>query len=105
MARRLPNQADGKAAPAPELPGGSAGVIAGAITEIPNPGAAVAQVAKSDEPPADVKVRQYRVTRAQPILYGGVRTELKLGKLVTSATYDVDYLKRQGVQLEDLGEI
>lgn len=106
MARRLPNQnGEAKQAPAPELPGGAVGVIAGAATEIPNPGEAKTQAAREPGPPLDVKITRYRVMQSRPILYAGVRTELKAGKVLDTLTYDVEYLKRQGVQLECLGEV
>lgn len=110
MARRLPEQKS-DATPSTEIPGGAPGLperafVPEAAHEIPEPGKAVARAAPSPEA-VEVEVKRYRVTNpprsgmsGYPILYNGVRTLLAQGKIVDSNTYDLDYLKRQGVTLE-----
>lgn len=112
MARRLPTtneplKTEATAAPIVTDEGGAVKVIAEAAKTIPEPGKAVASAAPAREPTPEVKIERYRVTNAPrpgmagyPILYGGVRTLLAQGKIVDSNTYDLDYLKRQGVTLE-----
>lgn len=111
MARRLPttNEPQKTDAPAPVVTeeGAAVKVIAEAAKTIPELGKAVASAAPAREPAPEVKVERFRVTNPPrpgmagfPILYGGVRTLLTQGKIVDSNTYDLEYLKRQGVTLE-----
>lgn len=93
------------------IPGGAPGVIAEASTVIVGskiPG--VPPETRGDQQdPGEAKVEQYRVAGrgpapdgSYPILYGSARVLLVPGKLVTSATYDLDVLRSQGVQLEKI---
>ncbi len=120
MARRNPSQQTPEtpagAEPTPGgMPGGSEGVPpADASTTIHVAGETVSNAAatKDASPPAEAaKVSRYRVKPggtnkdgSWPILYGSVRANLAPGKVLDTASYDVDYLKSQGVQLEPMGE-
>jgi hypothetical protein len=54
-----------------------------------------------DVPPA----KKYRVANAReiPVLYDGCHSKMWPGKIVDSACYDVEHLRRQGVVLEEVG--
>ncbi len=87
------------------IPGGAPGIILEASTTIH--GLAVPE----NGPPqagSEAIVDRYRVgpgpskDGSWPILYGGVRTQLAAGKIVSSAAYDVEYLLRQGVKMDKL---
>ncbi len=97
------------------MEGGAPGFIPEASQTIHHPGAAVANAAAmtgAPDPAKEVgKVSRYRVMAggsnrdgSWPILYGNIRTQLVPGKVLDTGSYDVDYLVRQGVKLEPMGE-
>lgn len=88
-----------KAEAAPErasgLPGGALGVprASDPATHV-MPGKVSARV--------EEKLPQYRVVNGGHVMYGGCRTVLRPGKLVDAYAYDLELLRRQGIQLEEL---
>lgn len=48
--------------------------------------------------------KKYRVANARevPVLYDGCHSKMWPGKIVDSACYDIDHLRRQGVVLEEV---
>ena len=48
--------------------------------------------------------KKYRVANASavPVLYDGCHSKMWPGKIVDSACYDIEHLRRQGVQLEEV---
>jgi hypothetical protein len=90
------------------IPGGSPGIILEARATVSVPGAAEPGKAA---PPSSVNVEVERCRVAAggphpdgtwPILYDGVRVFLRPGKEVNSTTYDLGYLRAQGVKLEPI---
>ncbi len=106
MARRVnqgPSESTEEMGDRSMTPGGADGVIPDAAKDIPNPG--VAEASAFREPPADApKAKQFMVMNAGGvhIMYGGVRTLLKQNKVIDETTYDLELLRRQGVQLREL---
>lgn len=96
------------------MEGGASGVIPEASQTIHVPGETVSNASAmqgGEEPKEVAKVSRYRVmgpgpnkNGSWPILYGSVRADLMPGKVLDSGSYDVDYLQRQGVKLEPMGE-
>ncbi len=75
----------------------------------PNPASAhihgIADVApiQSSEVRADVSPRRFQVTGGPPqVMYNGVLTRMLHGKIYVETAVDIEYLRRQGVQLEEL---
>jgi hypothetical protein len=114
MARRLPPAQVQSNEPKAheEIAGGAPGLIPEAAKEIPELGKATSAAPSEPLKPEEiVRPQRYRVMNTPrpgfegyPVLYNGVRVQLKQGKIVDSITYDVDYLKRQGVQLDEIQE-
>lgn len=58
-----------------------------------------------------IPIRQYRVERGPLpsggwiVVFHGSRSELGMGKVIDERQYDIEKLKKMGVQLTDLGEI
>lgn len=50
------------------------------------------------------QAKKYRVANARevPVLYDGCHSKMWPGKIVDSACYDIDHLRRQGVVLEEV---
>ncbi len=90
------------------IPGGAPGLIPGVRTALSVPGASrpSGQPKQSNEVAVpdrySVKGPGPHPDGTWPILYGGVRVFLRPGKEVSSSTYDIAYLKAQGVQLEPI---
>lgn len=111
MARRLPNQEVPQAQPAPQS-GGSPGMMfpPEAAKQIANPEIPTSSVGASlEETPQELRSKKYKVTndrqpdgRGFPVLLNGTLTHFAKGKIVDSGAYDVDQLRRQGVELEEI---
>jgi hypothetical protein len=86
---------------APEMPGGAAGIPAAADLQPYNPGAG-----------RYVKAKEYMVTDGprmadNKIKYNaplGYMVGLTPGKIVSSATHNLDHMRRQGIRLEAMPE-
>ncbi len=66
-------------------------------------GMVVAPEADEDAPPVVHAVeRTYRVTRGGPVMFNNCRSEMKAGKIVGDASIDIDMLRGQGIELEEL---
>jgi hypothetical protein len=62
-------------------------------------------VRKADAPKeADKKLHWYRVTRGGFIGHDGLRTRMAVGKELHDGAYNISQLKKQGIELDDLGE-
>lgn len=91
------------------IPGGAPGIVLEARQSVAFPGQSLPgkAPAKSAGAGEHAVVEAFRVAGngphcdgSWPIMYGGVRTYLRPGKVVTSSTYDLAYLRAQGVKLE-----
>lgn len=111
MARRLPNQEVPQAQPAPQA-GGAPGMVfpPEAAKTIPNPEQPTSVVgATLEETPQELRSKKFKVMnerghdgRGFPVLLNGTLTHFAKGKIVDSGAYDVDQLRRQGVELEEI---
>ena len=62
--------------------------------------------------PGDKQLRWYRVTKGAivdkdgriSLAHDGMRTRIDVGKQLNDGAYDINLLRRQGIELEDLGE-
>lgn len=54
--------------------------------------------------PDDKKLHWYRVTKGGFIGHSGIRARIPVGKDLHDGAYDIAQLKKQGIELEDLGE-
>lgn len=58
-----------------------------------------------------VKVKQYRVDRGPlptggwVVVFNGSRTELGMGKIINQRQYDIEKLRKMGVQMTEMDEI
>lgn len=82
------------------------GMIAAAATKIAD-GVGVPRASEVSAEPA--KVRRYRVKNepprgkpGYPVLQGGVTVFFVKGKVLDSLNFDIEYLKRQSVELEEI---
>ena len=86
---------------APTMVGGSEGLpseTAHDVTQLsPNNG-----VTFDDTPPQPVKA--YRVLNGGNVMLDGMRTAIRVGKIVTELTHPIDLLKSQGIRLEEVTE-
>lgn len=84
----------------------SAATVAKAIVVAPVVAVAKALVSnvsgRTEEVKAIPKATRYMVEKPSLISSGGMRTPLPAGKILSSAQYDIDQLKRQGVILSRL---
>lgn len=105
MPRRYPQQDEAKATE--EETGGAPGIPIdpSAKTEIPTAEAAPGKPAEAK--PVEVAVDRFRVLPGGPlpggewpVLYRSVRTKFPPGKIIDTATYDVPYIRSQGVKME-----
>ncbi len=114
MARRHPSNEkhdEGETAAEGGIPGGGEGVIQEASTMINVPGA-TANAGAPPTPEAEaVKPSRYRVEGpgpnkdgTWPVLLGGLRVDLRPGKVFDTASYDVDKIRAQGVRLTELAD-
>lgn len=117
MARNLPNQPSDDAAQnaadhapakatATAIPGGAPGIVpntgdAGARNGAPK--ASYDAGAREGEP----KQRRYMVMTGGQIMYNGVRTTIRPGKVIHAGCFDINLLITQGINLRELkdGEI
>jgi|HubBroStandDraft_4_1064222.scaffolds.fasta_scaffold68939_3 hypothetical protein len=86
----------------PRPPGGASGVPAADGTLAPTPTAA------SPSPflgrPAGPKPKMFRVLNGGMVMINNVRATLRAGKEVSSTAYDIAYLRRQGIKLEEIAD-
>lgn len=112
MARRVPEQNQAQNTPqaqpsAEGIPGGSAGIIPDAASDIPDPTRAVAYAEIPEGEQA--RAKEYRVENepplgkvGYPVLLDGCLSHLPKGKLVSENAYDIQKLKDQGVILREV---
>lgn len=99
------NVAGGASGAPPAAQGPNSGAIPGALRTIGGP--AVYQSAKRDDRTVDVPpAKRYRVMGAQDtsVLYNSSVVVIKPGKVFAENQVDIAYLRRCGVQLEEIVE-
>jgi hypothetical protein len=87
------------------MPGGAPGlIIEQAAKEIPSTAGTGTGNRDDSKGPRRFRVAGTppRDLPGHPILYGGCRSYMQVGKIITEATYDVEYLRAQGVPLEEM---
>jgi hypothetical protein len=114
MSRRIPKAATETEAANGEgqLPGGAAGVIPEASQKIHFAGETEGGPgAPPTEASIAVRPTRYRVDGpgpnrdgTWPCLYGGLRIDLKPGKVFDTASYDVEKIRAQGVKVTELAD-
>lgn len=118
-----PGAADPNAAPpAPALPGGTSGVLIppgsdllpGATRKIYFPGEAFGTAAPPTDPAPSVRVERFVVqncprpaggTPGFRVVLNGTICHMVDGKIVDSTMYDLDALRKQGVDLKFIGAV
>ena len=82
------------------MKGGTAGVIQEAATLIGGPKVNEASARGSRED--TVKQKTYKVLQEREIVANGFKVKMRLGKVVTEGSYNIDELKSQGLALEEV---
>lgn len=92
------------------IPGGAPGIIESASTEI-HSGASLPSPVSTPSGDEPAKVKRYRVKNeaprgkpGYPVLHGGITVFFQKGKVVDGLMYDLDNLRRQNVELEEIAD-
>jgi hypothetical protein len=85
----------------PPQPGGALGVVQEVTADPTKPVASAARPPPVDAPPPP-PVRRYRVEAHKQVLYSGSMVAMRPGKVLEESQYDIDLLRRQGLQLKEI---
>jgi hypothetical protein len=59
-------------------------------------------IRQEDEDAEPVPVRKFKVIGGGPIMIGSCRTKLPAGKVIDSRGYDIDLIRSQGIELQQI---
>jgi co-chaperonin GroES (HSP10) len=86
----------------PSMRGGSAGIIPAQAPRAASQQGHVIASAMREERPNAPKARRYQVMNGGHVVFNGFKSAMPAGKIVESTQYDIEYLRSQGIVLEDI---